>query len=254
MGDGDEATRGPIASTTTDDLAEAFDQVLRDGLPIEEANAPDLLLNLRSVYARAVVPAEKRSRLQALNDLLPRLIAGMADTRYREAVQVLLGLAAGTRGTTLMARRRQAADLLSYSASHFRTEIEPKLVRSVAAVVHDDLLRYAPKVRRATESLQPTGDTPSLGPEHVNHEEELISRIWQHVYGLRAETIAVLRLSEEEGLKDQVEDHRQAALREEEELRSLIQQYTETYGEQLIRHGDAEFAVEGLERLAGWRG
>lgn len=56
----------------------------------------------------------------------------------------------------------------------------------------------------------------------------------------------MLRLSEEEGLKDQVEDHRQAALREEEELRSLIQQYTETYGEQLIRHGDAEFAVEGL--------
>lgn len=252
MGDADEASRGPIASTTTGDLAEAFDLVLRDGLPIEEADAPELLLNLRSVYARAVAPAEGRSRLQALNDLLPRLIAGMADANYREAVQVLFGLAGGTRGTTLTARRRQAADLLSYSVSHFRTEIEAKLVRAVAAVVHDDLLRYAPRVRRAMESLEPTGDTPQLGPEHLNHEEELISRIWQHVYGLRAETIAVLRLSKEEGLDAQVEDHRQAALRQEELLRSVIQEYTDTYGKQLIRHGDNEFAVEGLERLATW--
>lgn len=253
MGD-EEEDRGPIASTTTDALAEALDLVVREGLPIDETKAPALLLDLRSVYARAVVPSEDRSRLQALNELLPRLIAGMADTNYREAVQVLFALAGGTRGTTLTARRRQAADLLSYNPSHFRTEIEPKLVRALAAVVHDDLLRYAPRVRRAFESLEPTGDTPSLGPEHLNHEEELISRIWQHVYGLRAETIAMLRLSQEEGLATQVEDHRQAARREEELLRSVIQEYTDTYGEQLIQHGGSEYAVEGLERLAGWRG
>lgn len=55
------------------------------------------------------------------------------------------------------------------------------------------------RVKRAEESLEPTGDTPRLGPEHLTAEEELISRIWQHVYGLRAEVIAHLRLSEQEG-------------------------------------------------------
>ncbi len=117
----------------------------------------------------------------------------------------------------------------------------------------DDLLCYRSRVKRASESLEPTGDTPALGPEHINAEEELISRIWQHVYGLRAELIATLRLSEREGLEAQAEDHRQAALREQDELRKLIAEYKETYGEQLIRHGEVEYAVDALERLAGWR-
>ena len=30
--------------------------------------------------------------------------------------------------------------------------------------------------------------------------------------------------------------------------------FAETYGEKLIRHGDAEYAVKALERLAGWQG
>lgn len=82
----------------------------------------------------------------------------------------------------------------------------------------------------------------------------MISRIWQHVYGLRADLIATLRLSEAEGFEAQAEDHRQAALRQQAELRTLIAEYTETYGERLIRHGEAEYAVEALERLAGWEG
>ena len=36
-------------------------------------------------------------------------------------------------------------------------------------------------------------------------------------------------------------------------LRELIAEYVKTYGE-LIKHGETEFAAEGLERLAGWRG
>lgn len=248
----DDPATGPIATTTTDALAEALTAVLGDGLPLTEASAPELLLNLRSVYARSVMPSEPRSRLQALNELLPRLIASLNDPIYREAIQVLFGLAPGTRGTKLMARRRQAAEVMGYNATHLRTDIEPKLVRAVGAVLHDDLLRYAPRVKRATESLEPTGDTPRLGPEHLNHEEELVSRIWQHVYWLRAETIALLRLSEQEGLHAQVADHRQAALRAEAALKKLIHEYGDAYGDQLIRHGETEFAVEALERLAGW--
>ena len=107
-------------------------------------------------------------------------------------------------------------------------------------------------MKRTAESLEPTGDTPSLGLEHVTHEEELISRIWQHVYGLRAELIAFARLNDKEGLTQQAEDHRQAALREESSLQELIREYRDTYGKQLIRHGQAEFALEAITRLGGW--
>jgi hypothetical protein len=241
----------PIASATSEQLAGALRLVIADGLPSGEEDA-GMLLNLRSVYARAVVPSDSLSRLQALNELLPRLIARLDDARYREATQVLFGLAPGTRGTRLTARRRQAAAILDYSAAHFRTDIEAVVLHAVAVAVHDDLLRYQSRVRRASESLEPTGDTPALGPEHINAEEELVSRIWQHVYGLRAELIASLRLNEVEGFEAQAEDHRQAGLRQQEGLRRLLAEYSETYGEALIRHGESEFAIDALDRLVGW--
>ena len=218
-----------------------------------EDNCPVLLSNLRSVVARAVIPSEPLSRLNALNALLPRLVAGMHDATYRGALQILLALAPGTRGTTLTARRRQAAECMGYNADYFRTEIEAKLIRALAAALQEDLLRYQGRGKRAAEALEPTGQTPSLGPEDVSHEEELISRIWQHVYGLRAELIAVARY-EEEGFERQGEEARQAALTQENQLQSFIGEYKETYGEALIQHGQTEFAVDGLERLAGWEG
>jgi hypothetical protein len=68
------------------------------------------------------------------------------------------------------------------------------------------------------------GDTPRLGPEHITHEEELISRIWSRVYGLRAELIAAARLIEVEGMDAQVEDCRQASIREEAALERLLRE------------------------------
>lgn len=248
----DTEQRGAIGETTTDALAQAVSGLLAAGLPVDETAAPTLLLDLRSVYARSVVPSQRRSRLQALNELLPRLISGLGDPVYREGVQALMGLAPGTRGTLLTSRRRQAAEILGYSAAHLRTDIEPKLVRAVASLLHDDLLRYAARVKRSIESLEPTGDTPRLGPEHINHEEELISRIWQHVYGLRAETIALLRLGEIEGEEKRLEEHRQAVHHIGRALHELLDKYSELYGPGLIRHGVAEYSREALDSLAEW--
>ncbi len=243
----------PIMVVTTAELAKALLPLLVKGLPVSEACAGDVLANLRSVYARAVVPQDRASRVAALNELLPRMIATLSDPTYREAVQILFGLAPGTRGTTHTARRRQAADRMHYSPDHFREAIEEKLVEAVAIAVRDDLLRYRSRVKRAAESLEPTGDTPRIGPEHLTHEEELVSRIWSHVYALRAEMIAFGRLDEQEGFIEQAEDHRQAAVREEGSLQALIREYKDTYGETLIKHGETEFAVEALERLAEWK-
>jgi hypothetical protein len=243
----------PVASATLEELTGALTGAIAKGLPVAQPETAGLLLEMRSVYARAVIPGEEHSRLAALNELLPRLIATISDGLYREAVQMLFGLAPGTKGTTLTARRRQAAKHLGYSEGHFRNEKERELLQAVAVALHDDLLRYRSRVKRASESEEPTGDTPRLGPEHITYEEELVSRIWQHVYGLRAELIAVARLSEQEGLASQVEDHRQAALREEEALQGVLREYRDVYGEQLIRHGEAQFVAEALDRLVGWK-
>ncbi len=250
------ATEHPLDHTAVsrEQLVEELGRLLHRGLPATEETAGAVLLNLKSVFARAVHPRERLSRLDALNALLPRLMDRLEDETYREATRILFGVATGTRGTTLTARRRQAAALLIYNVDHFRTRIESELVTALAEEVLRDLLRYGSRVKRAVESLEPTGDTPMLGLEHLTAEEELVSRIWQHVYGLRAEVIAHLRLAEQPGYEGQAEDHRQAALRQEAALQELIREYRETYGEALIRHGEAEYAVEGLERLAGWQG
>lgn len=243
-----------IADLPTEKLAAALAGLLPRGLPATEATAGDVLPNLRSVYARAVHPDVRLSRIDALNELLPRLIVKLTDEDYAEACRCLFGLATGSRRAGLMERRRRAASVLDYNPDHFRNRVESEMLRSLAEVVRRDLLRYKSRVKRAVETLEPTGQTPRLAPQHLTAEEELVSRIWQHVYGLRAELIAHLRLAEESGYEAQAEDHRQAAGRQHDELQALIKEYVETYGKKLIEHGEAEYAVEALERLAGWKG
>jgi len=243
---------GPIEDVEIDDLVAALHRVIAKGLPVDDEIAGDLLPNLKSVYARSVVPSDRRCRVSALNELLPRLIAKMADADFREAEQQLFGLAPGTRGSKLTDRRRQASKTRGYSLDHFRDVIEEQMLRGVAVAIYDDLLHYRSRVKRSAESLEPTGDTPRLGPEHINHEEELISRIWQHVYGLRAELIAFARLSEVEGYEAQAEDHRQASAIQEAELKKAIREFTDTYGHSVILHGNAEFTLTGIERLSRW--
>lgn len=235
-----------------DQLTKALKPILHKGLPANLAAAGELV-NLRSVAARAVHPDDLLSRLDAFNQLLPRLINELADGTYAAAAAILFGTLPGTRRALLTNRRRQAADLLGFSPDHFRQEIEPELLNSLGELLHRDLLRYRSRIKRSLASLEPTGDTPKLTQEDLTAEEELISRIWQHVYGLRAETIAHLRFAQLPGYEGQAEDHRQAALRIGDELQKLLKEYVKTYG-QLIRHGEVEYAAEALDRLAGWRG
>jgi hypothetical protein len=108
-------------------------------------------------------------------------------------------------------------------------------------------------LKRAITSEELTGDAPRLGPEHLTHQEELISRIWKHVYGLRAELIACARLSTADDYTTQVEDHRQAALREETDLKSLIAEYISIYKDEMIQHGETEYTAEAIVRLSRWQ-
>lgn len=232
---------------TVEDLRTALSSVIRKGLPLTQRNAGDVLPNLRSVIARSVHPYDPQSRVQALNSLLVRLVVEHEHEGERQAQACLLAVAKGTRGTTLDHRRRAAAEVLGYDHDHFRKRIEPQLLGHLAEALYADLLRYKRRVRRAPAAEEPTGDTPSLTEQDLTHQEELVSRIWQHVYGLRAELIAQARLSAQPGYESQAEDHRQAGERELAKVRSLVAEYKQLYGEEFIRHGEAEYAVERLE-------
>lgn len=237
------------------DIAAELKRIVRNGLPVDLARAGDVLPNLRSVIARSVHPSDLISRLDALNQLLARLLADAGEEPQAEAARTIFRVARGTGSLNLTQRRAAAASLLGYDPDHFRKHIEPKLIADLAETIHRDLLRYKARVKRAPESLQPTGDSPRLDEAHFTHQEELISRIWRHVYALRAELIAVgrrERAPDAELRSLEIEEHRQAAATEERNLRRLVGEYAETYGEALIRHGDSEYAAEGLVRLVEW--
>jgi hypothetical protein len=237
-----------------DGIAAALRQALRPGLPLTSKNAGQVLPSLRSVVARAVQPYELVSRVDALNRLLVRCIVELDEERGSNALAILLAIAKGTRGTTLQVRRERAASLLNYDATHFRKRIEPVLIEALASLLYADLLRYRRRVRRAPAAEEPTGDTPSIGPSDFTHQEELVSRIWAHVYALRAELLAAGRLSVDPRFESQAEDHCLAAVRERASVDTLVAEYVGTYGERFIRHGEAEWSVEGLVRLAGYDG
>lgn len=224
---------------------------MRRGLPTTTRAAGEVLPHLRSVIARSVDPYDESSRIAALNQLLVRFIVELDEDADSHVVAILFGLVKGTRGTTLESRREKVAEVLAYEVTHFRKRIEPRLLEQLAAVVYADLLRYKRRVRRAPASEEPTGDTPSITADDFTHQEELVSRIWSHVYALRAELIAAGRIEADASYASQAEDHRQAAERERSAVDRLVAEFTETYGEAFIRHGEVEFAVEGLKRLAG---
>ena len=121
-----QGSQAPVESLTDDDLESSVASILAKGLPTT-IKAAGQLLGLRSVFARASVPQDQRSRLEALNRLLPRLIGTISDPVYRDAVQTLFGLAPGTRGTTLTrgADRRPASSTTAplTSARRSRTNL-----------------------------------------------------------------------------------------------------------------------------------
>lgn len=222
-------------------------KLIRRGLPATPKTAGDVLPNLRSVIARSVHPYDPVSRIASLTQLLVRVLVEYEDRG--EAARILFGVAKGTRGTTLTGRRQKAADVLAYDVTHFRKQIEPEILETVATVLYEDLLRYKRRIRRAPLAEEPTGDTPQITERDFTHQEELISRIWARVYDWRAELIAAGRLEGQPGYDSQAEDHRKAAVRQEQLLRRLIDEYGSTYGDRLIQHGEAEWNADALIRL-----
>lgn len=252
LGIGPWGTLVPTNDEAVDTIDASLKAVLRAGHPTPDKALGEALLSLRGVVARSIHPDDRISRADAFNELLPRLIETIIDDFDRPATQILFGVSEGSRGIKLTTRRAKAAALRSYDDDHFRQNIEPRLRREVALLLHRDSLRYKSRSRRAPAAMEPTGDTPKIRPDDFTAQEELVSRIWAEVYALRAELIAAGRKRAQPEYAPQVAEHELAARAAGKRLESMLQEYVDTYGERFIKHGNNEFDVDGLKRLFAW--
>ena len=231
------------------DLVRELRLVLRHGLPTDQRRAGRLLPHLRSVVARSTHPDDLLSRIDALNHLLAAVIDEIADERTSQAARILFGLADGSAGTTLTVRRQRCAALLEYDFDHFRKRVEDRILWSVSEALHRDLVNYRARVRRATNAYQIGRPTPTLDKDEITPEDELLSRIWQRLYEVRAETIATHLATDDVTLAER----RGVAQLAAKELQTLVDDYVATYGRQYIKNGDLEYAVDGIDRLVIWK-
>lgn len=244
-------------------IAKALRPIATAGMPVRADFNDETLLGLRGVVARSIQPDDRLSRVKALDDLLARLLVHYPDDALGEAARVLFGIAPGSRGVTITKRRERAATLIDREAEHFRKRIEPGIIAEVAWQLHRDAQNYIPRGRAVPPPLESSGDTPIIrqgdvaSAEAAEHEE-LLSRLWAHVYALRAEILRTERLktwpydsTEPETSQRMLTQAYEARDCEVDAVKRLIQAYIDRYG-QRITHGDAEFNAEALLRLAGW--
>ena len=245
------------------ELVKALRPILRTGLPIDPDFDDPRLLGLRGVVARSIDLDDRLSRVKALDELLRKLLTYYPDDVLSEAARVLFGMAPGSRGKNLTARREQAASETGYEADHFRKHIEPKILKQLAWQLHRDSQNYVPRERETPPPLEISGDTPFISVGDVtakdkNEHEEALSRLWAHVYALRAEVLRVERLKQwpydetEPDLSDRVlREALDAREREVKAVRAEVERYIQRYGES-IAHGEGEFSARALTRLAAW--
>lgn len=105
------------------------------------------------------------------------------------------------RGTTLTARRLEAAQILERHEDHVRKHIEPKLLDELAFALHQENLRYKPVAESPLPTTAAHEDTPVLTENSYTEQEELLCRVWSAVYGYRAELIATGVASERPGTR-----------------------------------------------------
>jgi hypothetical protein len=239
----------PTKSPVEDEVVAAVTRLLRRGLPVTPASVDAVLLDLRGVVARAVVPADSASRTAALDGTLRGLLARFPDARYAPAARALFGLPPAEPGLNLTARRDLAARQAGHEVHHFRKRVEPKLIEKIAWELVSDADRFtclpmiAPRLVSVTVR-QPVPADP-FAWEVTEHEEQL-ARLWSALYAARAELLAVERLvSLRAGRIDLIHAAVTAAWRWAAARAEAIG-YTAAYDP------DANASADDLLVLAGW--
>ena len=215
------------------------------------------LLGLPGVRARSTAPDDRLALVAALDKLLRQLLRQIPGGERRSAAARALFGARATSGSTLTARRSEAAKILGYSPDHFRKRIEPRILADLRWLLEQDALNYQPRGRK-TPPAEASGDTPTIiqadiaDPVQADHQI-LLSRIWSDVYGLRAELIERERWRGESETDRRFTEAAGGALWYLARLLTQLDRYLDRYGTTIL-HGESEFNAESLIRLAGWTG
>ena len=249
-----------------EELLPALKKIVRSGLPVPHGFDDEALLGLRGVFARSIDPSDRLSRVKALDGLLRVVLVSLPNDELSEAARVLFGLTPGTRGKTLTDRREQAAREAGFEADHFRKRVEPRIVEMVAWQLHQDSQNYTPRDqsrRLQPPQLEASGDTPVITKGDVSSRDysiyqEDLSLLWSEVYRVRALILRVERLKQwpyDETEPALSRKHLDEAVLERDvanaALKGVIRDFIGKHGE-IVAHGQAEFAVEGLGRLLEW--
>lgn len=245
-------------------IRDGLKALLADGLPATEETASEDLLRLRGVWARSSSPDNLISRVSGLNKLLRQEIERIPPSRgkdWSQGARIMYGLAIGTKKMVWSERRDTAARAVGYNEDHFRQEVVDRIVLQLARQLYQDHQRYYDQRDEHSPFQDAYDDSPGLTEQEVASREdallsELTSRIWEHVYGLRAELIAVVRLKawpDGENGFEKLEEARGSVLWHTAKLVELVRRFVADYGEQILR-GQTAYSAESLVRLAGWRG
>jgi hypothetical protein len=239
----------PRKSPAGDEVAAALARLLRRGLPVTLSGADDVLLDLGGIVGRAVDPADRASRLAALDGTLRGLLARFQDARYASAARALFGLPPAEPGQNLTVRRDLAAAEAGHEVHHFRKRVEPKLIEHLAWDLLADadrftLLPMVPPRLAPVATRQPVPADPFAW--EVTEQEEQLTRLWSALYAARAELLRVERLvSFQAERADQVRAAVTAAWRWAAARTQAIS-YISAYDT------DSQLSVERLLALAGW--
>lgn len=236
------------------ELIAAVRALLRAGLPPVDNHALDGLLDLRGVTVRAVNPADRASRLRALDGLLRWQLARFEHLRLAEPARLLFGAASGVSGLTLTERRARAAVAAGYEVHHFRKHIEPQICHRLTALLAADsaeavVSAVPPRLSRPRRPLRLPADV--FAWEAAEHEQA-VATMWAEVYALRAALLAVARLAGMNGA-----DHPESRVATETALwraallHHAVLVYQDAYGPQLLG-ADPGVGPEDLAAVAGW--
>lgn len=235
-------------------LSAAVRALLRTGMPAADQEAIDGLLGLRAVTARAVDPADRASRLRALDGYLRWVLAGFDQVRLAEPARLLFGATSATAGLTLTERRARAAAAADYEVHHFRKRIEPRICQRLAVLLTADTAEVSaraapPRLSRAGRPLRLPADV--FAWEAAEHEQALAG-LWATVYALRAALLAVARHASMNGAKHpETRAAAEQALSNLAKVHATADAYRAAYGPQLLGADPGADPAE-LAALAGW--
>jgi hypothetical protein len=180
--DSDAATPSPEA------LAADLAAMLRTGVTVERCRSATALLALELVRVKAASDAIDDRAVSASN--LIREACATVDGIATGATTLLLGLAPGSRGRLLKDRRRDAADLLGYSAEHLRKDREPLLLEAVADELYAMDSAYRLRHRHRTEAEREPPNSRLRIDWLAQHRS--YRRVWTPIVAMRNDLLVLV--------------------------------------------------------------